>query len=215
MARSKPSRRQLSVRSQHQSRSRRITPRALAQKHSSNRVPGLMEEIQVLWVVNKSTIWWRAEVTEFISTTDEPTGEAPQGSTSAIIRYVARRGYVAQDFKVSFIHTVSGNNKLIHLSPSSPGYVTWKFPEDKVNVSPSVLSLMGTKGSSAQRKAHGTHGTHVNPVPLHGDSLGSTPTSVSPTSASNANASNANATVTATNSIENADLSSSGTAPQR
>lgn len=109
-----------------------------------NRLPGLMEEIQVLWLVNGASIWWRAEVTDIMqpsaatptSATATTTTPENKRATTAVIRYVPRRGYVAEDYKVAFIHSVSGTKKLQHLSPCSPGFVTWKYPDEHVAVTP-------------------------------------------------------------------------------
>lgn len=54
--------------------------------------------------------------------------------TRASIRYVPRRGYVAADYKVAFIPSATGTKRLQHLSPSSPGYVTWKFPHECISI---------------------------------------------------------------------------------
>lgn len=95
-----------------------------------NRAPGLMDTIQVLWVLDSSPspVWWLAEVTD-IDTTSASSSSA-QGSTAATIRYVPKCGYPAQDYDVIFMHSTSGVKKLKHVSPSAPGMITWKYADE-------------------------------------------------------------------------------------
>lgn len=95
----------------------------------SDRLPGLMEEIEVLWSVGKGKMWWKAEVIEI-----NTPYTSPQRAASGTIRYVQHKDYSPEDFGVTFVRPSTGAKLLRHTYPSSPNLVTWKFPEEEVKI---------------------------------------------------------------------------------
>ncbi len=117
------------------SRDRRLSSTRLLSDQRLRSIPGLMEEIQVLWNVTGSSIWWRAEVTDISELPSPSAGKSiSERATISTIRYVSRCIFVAQDYKFKFIPSVSGNKTLQNLAPCSPGYITWKYPDEHVTI---------------------------------------------------------------------------------
>lgn len=146
-----------------------------------NRNPGIMEQVDVLWVLHSTSVWWKADVLDI-----SPEPSDAKGSVLGTIRYVARRNYNAEDYKVCFINPTSGLKKLQHLSPCTPGYVTWKFPEEVVSLSPS--NIISRVKPVIEKKRTSTKQPHVPQVSppsssaLRTDSKHSSTEEVPPTS---------------------------------
>ena len=122
-------------------------------------------------------------MTDIASDSLSPQGHNESSTfTSATIRYVSRRNYVAEDYKVNFIHSTSGQKQLQHISPRTNGLITWKFPEEQVNLSSkSILSRSKSAIKKTNKRASSTdpQAQSQNDKPNNSvDSPSATPTSV-------------------------------------
>ena len=135
---------------------------------NAKRVPDLMEEIEVLWSLNDSVVWWKAEVIEI----DKSAASSDSFTTAtATIRYAPRSKYTAEDYMVSFKQSTSGQKLLRHISPSTPGFVTWKYPEEAIPIAANQFLSRTTPGITKKRLA--MTAPHAHPPPSNNSVTGS------------------------------------------
>lgn len=93
-----------------------------------HRLPELMEEVEVLWDLDGSLIWWSGEVIQISSNVSQ--------HMSATIRYKPRKKYGFVDYIVQFqrVHVKCGIKRLLHVSPSTDVLTPWKFPDEVVDI---------------------------------------------------------------------------------
>lgn len=133
-------------------RLRRQCSRRLSQE--TDRFPGLMEEIEVLWRVGNGTKWWKADVIEInIQST------SPRRAATAKIRYIQHEKYVAEDYAVTLVRPSSGSKFLRHTFPSSTDLVSWKFPNEVLQIMeeptiPGAKSPISKERNKSQDKVH-------------------------------------------------------------
>lgn len=152
----------------------RKQPSRYADSDSSNGLPGVMEEIDVLWQVGNEKEWWRAEVVSI-----NPMSAARAVATPATIRYAAKGGFDAVDYRVSFVRATRGNKVLKHLSPEATGPVNWKYSDEYIPVSDEV--------AHRRKKSVTTRHSQIPPRQLVPQSPAGTPQPPVPTQASRQN----------------------------
>lgn len=94
---------------------------------SFERLPSLMEEIQVLWQLEGSFVWWDAEVLNLSN------GRARNSLPTAVIRYEPKNGYPSMDYAATFHRAANGVKRLRHTNPASLDLTPWKFPEESID----------------------------------------------------------------------------------
>lgn len=105
---------------------RRSNRRTSSLAHTCRRLPGLMEEIQVLWDLDGSLLWWDAEVIDIGSGTS---------CQDAKLRYAARNRFDSMDYSVRFTDYHCSVKRLQHTSPALSSLSLWKYPEENVEQS--------------------------------------------------------------------------------
>ena len=102
----------------------RSTPKAAAFTRKFARFPELMEEIEVLWELNNTNVWWKAEIMDISSV------DSKSNSKVAVIRYCKRKQYCSVDYTVQFCDPTDAVKKLHHTSPDTQTLTPWRFPEE-------------------------------------------------------------------------------------
>lgn len=96
-----------------------------------DRLPEIMEEIEVLWDLNGRLVWWTADITCIPSTLS--TKKSARAEKNARIRYRKMKGYEPVDYDIRFIPPKQGLKRLQHILPSSDDLTPWKYPHENAD----------------------------------------------------------------------------------
>ena len=108
-------------------RTKKTTVKVAEGSPSFDRLPQLMEQIEVLWSLNDRQLWWRADVTEVSAPTKR------HGDSEATIRYCEHKNYAAVDYIISFCDPTEPVKRLQHINPSTDCFTPWEFIDEPVD----------------------------------------------------------------------------------
>lgn len=96
-----------------------------------HRQPELMEEIEVLWELDGTLLWWKADITSCHSAVNGHNG------IRDALCYHPLRKYKSVEYEAIF-HAIrpakSDVKRLQYTSPPSSEFTPWKYPEEVVDV---------------------------------------------------------------------------------